>query len=78
MSAKHKQLLLNVFTFICNFMEENKYTPSYEEISKSMKISVPYISRLVSELVEIGLLSRPRKKALKLGELDVNEWLRDM
>lgn len=78
MSDKHKQLLLNVFIFIYNFMEKNKYTPSYEEIGEALNMSSAYISRLVSELIEIGLLERPRDRALVLGKMSINEWLNNI
>lgn len=78
MSEKHKLLLLSVFDFITEFIDKNKYTPSYDEISEGLQMSIAYISKLVSELVDIGLLERPRNRALIKGKLDRDEWLKDI
>lgn len=78
MSEKHKKLLLKVYEFVVMFIDKYKYTPSYDEIGNAMKMSPAYISRLVTELVELGALTRPRDRALLKGEADIEKWLKDI
>ena len=72
MSEKHKLLLLSVFDFIMEFVDKNKYTPSYDEISEGLQMSIAYVSRLVSELVDIGLLERKIVKTAWSGIRDAD------
>ena len=62
--TKHKKMLKKVFNCYKDFMTEQGYPPSYEQLHNLTNISKGYISELVKELVILGYLEKPRGKVI--------------
>lgn len=70
----------NVYQFIQSFIEDNKYSPSLEEIAKGVGLrSIATVHKHIQNLVEKGLLKKPSNKRRSLevshkfsNDLDIN------
>lgn len=52
----------NTFDFICSFINEHGYSPSYREIGKEFKISTSTVFKNIQMLKERGLIDYEPKK----------------
>lgn len=67
---RRKSALKRVYKCYKNFILENGYSPSYDQVSKMTNFSKTYISLLVRELIKFGYLERPREYTIKLTEME--------
>ena len=65
-----KEKMKQVYNCYKEFIEKEGYSPSHEEVSKITGLSLAYISMIVSDLVELGYLKRPRDRVIIIGK----EW----
>ena len=54
-----------VLEFVTNFIKENNYSPSYEEIAISLKITQCYAFRLVKRLEEEGSIIKNKESSIR-------------
>jgi predicted transcriptional regulator len=54
-----------VLEFVTNFIKENNYSPSYEEIAESLKITQCYSFRLVKKLIEEGIIIKNKDSSIR-------------
>lgn len=54
MNPRNEEMKNEVYRFICDFTEENGYSPSYAEISSALGIAKSTVSKFVTRLSEEG------------------------
>lgn len=67
----NKDVLKKVYNCYKEFIETNKYNPSYEQVCEATGLSLSYVSLLVTELVKQGYLKRPRDRIITLTEKEL-------
>ena len=56
MNPRNEEKKMEVYRFICDFTEENGFSPSYAEISSALGIAKSTVSKYATRLADEGLL----------------------
>lgn len=66
-----KKQLKKVYNYYKEFINNNGYSPSYDQVQEATKYSRGYISGIVNELILLGYLERPRDRIIILTGLEM-------